>query len=120
MDRNSSWQKSKFLDFKSSISSLFDNIAEGNKTYPDFLKIHFVSFVNKEESKLEMNKIIDHIKNSLINSLNNDNSVKDIFDDEFTKSNFIDFVFENMMMLLLQNKGKEYLLKIIDKLLYEN
>lgn len=67
-----------------------------------------------------MNKIIDHIKNSLINSLNNDNSVKDIFDDKFTKSNFIDFVFENMMMLLLQNKGKKYLLKIIDKLLYEN
>ena len=36
-----------FRDFKSSLSSLYYNIAKGNKTYPDFLKIHFVSFTNK-------------------------------------------------------------------------
>lgn len=109
-----------FRDFKSSLSSLYYNIAKGNKTYPDFLKIHFVSFTNKEESKMEMNKIINHIKDSLLRSLENDKAVKDIFNESFTKIDFVDFIFENMMTLLLQNKEKDYLLKIIDILLYEN
>ena len=69
---------------------------------------------------MEMNKIINHIKDSLLRSLENDKAVKDIFNESFTKIDFVDFIFENMMTLLLQNKEMDYLLKIIDILLYEN
>lgn len=48
--------------FKGTVSVLFDSIEEGNRIYPDFLKIHFTSFTNISQSRRAMDEIIRHIK----------------------------------------------------------
>ncbi|MGN1406151.1 MAG: TetR/AcrR family transcriptional regulator [Erysipelotrichaceae bacterium] len=106
--------------FKGMVSALYDSIEEGNRIYPDFLKIHFTSFTNRKESRQAMDEIIENIKDSLLEALNEDKDVISIFNDGFNKRDFVNFIFENVMTLLLRNEGKDYLLKIIDKLLYEN
>ena len=106
--------------FKEAFTRLYDSIDEGNRIYPDFLKIHFTSFTNRNQSKQAMDEIIGKIKVSLLNSLSTDKDVKNLFNDDFNKIDFVNFIFENMMTLLLRNEGKDYLLKIINKLIYEN
>ena len=48
------------------------------------------------------------------------NKLKNIFDESFNEKEFVDFIFENMMMLLLKNERKDYLLKLVNKVLYES
>lgn len=105
--------------FKEAFARLYDSIDEGNRIYPDFLKIHFTSFTNISQSRRAMDEIIRHIKDSLLLSLSEYKAVKNIFDKDFSQTDFVNFIFENMMTPLLRNGGKEYLLKIIDKLIYE-
>lgn len=106
--------------FNEAFARLYDSIDEGNRIYPDFLKIHFTSFTNISQSRRAMDEIIGHIKDFLLLSLSEDKAVKNIFDIDFSQSDFVNFIFENMMTLLLRNEGKDYLLKIIEKLLYED
>ena len=67
-----------------------------------------------------MEEIIENIKQSLLTALAEDKNVRHIFNSDFKEVDFVNFIFENMMTLLLRNEGKDYLLKIIEKLLYED
>ena len=67
-----------------------------------------------------MEEIVTNIKSLLLVALKNDNKLKNIFDESFNEKEFVDFIFENMMMLLLKNERKDYLLKLVNKVLYES
>ena len=106
--------------FQKAVSSLFDSIEKGNRIYPDFIKIHFTSFTGISLPRKTMEEIIENIKQSLLTVLAEDKNVRHIFNSNFKEVDFVNFIFENMMTLLLRNEGKDYLLKIIEKLLYED
>ena len=106
--------------FIETVSLLFESIEKGNCKYPNFIKIHFISFNNKKESRVVMEEIVTNIKSLLLVALKNDNKLKNIFDESFNEKEFVDFIFENMMMLLLKNERKDYLLKLVNKVLYES
>ena len=106
--------------FQKAVSSLFDSIEKGNRIYPDFIKILFTSFTDISLPRKTMEEIIENIKQSLLTVLAEDKNVRHIFNSDFKEVDFVNFIFENMMTLLLRNEGKDYLLKIIEKLLYED
>ena len=106
--------------FQKAVSSLFDSIEKGNRIYPDFIKIHFTSFTDISLPRKTMEEIIENIKQSLLTVLAEDKNVRHIFNSDFKEVDFVNFIFENMMTLLLRNEGKDYLLKIIENLLYED
>ena len=47
--------------FQKAVSSLFDSIEEGNRIYPDFIKIHFTSFTDISLPRKTMEEIIEKI-----------------------------------------------------------
>ena len=52
-----------------------------------------------------MEKYFDYIKAGMANALSFDSAVRpDLFSSEFSGSDFIDFVFSNLLMLLVQQK----------------
>ena len=91
--------------------------------YPDILTAHPHSFHQKEElekGRMMMEKYLTHIHHHLKEVLKNDKRIKQgVFDDSFTRDEFIDFTFSNIILSVKSNK-KNYstLIKLIDKLLY--
>ncbi|MEG1863291.1 MAG: hypothetical protein RR198_06745 [Oscillospiraceae bacterium] len=67
-----------------------------------------------------MAEYFDHMKSGLLAALQNDpNLSPNAFDDEFTQSQFIDFVFLNILSLLLQKEPSSgTLLGVIKRIIY--
>jgi len=109
-------------NFIERVTWLFDTVHNGAKEYPAFFTVHSVNFANddKEKGRKVMNQYFNHIKNSLLQSLLNDNNVKkDTFNETFTQDRFVDFVFSNILTLLINNQQSCYLLnEIIKRTIY--
>jgi F0F1-type ATP synthase delta subunit len=67
-----------------------------------------------------MNEYFIHIKKGLLLSLQNDKNVKkNTFNEIFTKELFVDFVFSNIITLLINNQQSCYVLnEIIKRTIY--
>lgn len=108
--------------FADNILSLFNNVQEGCKKYPSFFSVHSMSVANldKNKGRDSMNKYFDHIKMGLLDSLNHDKQVKkDAFSESFTKLDFIDFVFSNIITLLMNEaKSCDFLLEVVKRAIY--
>ena len=109
-------------DFAESVLSLFNSIQKGCQKYPSFFSIHSMSVANLDKNKGRevMNQYFVHIKNGLLESLHHDQSIrKDAFSNQFTKPDFVDFVFSNIItLLMIEANTCDFLLEIVKRTIY--
>lgn len=100
----------------------FDCVQTGIKAYPDFFMAHSMSIVHsrKGEAKEKMEYYFAHMKNGMLQVLKQDEKVlSDTFTETFTEVDFIDFVLDHMLFLLVQGKAScKPLIEIIRRILY--
>src|SRR5574344_3100648 len=102
MDSQGDISRHCFLD---NVSSLFSSIQKGCEKYPSFFSVHSMSAASfdKNKGREVMSRYFNHIKNGLLESLNHDKDIKKgIFTNQFTKTDFVDFVFSNIVTLLMK------------------
>ena len=109
-------------NFAESVLSLFNRVQKGCEKYPSFFSVHSISVANldKDKGREVMNRYFAHIKNGLLESLHRDQGVrKNAFSKQFTESDFVDFVFSNIITLLAkETKSCDFLLEIVKRSIY--
>jgi AcrR family transcriptional regulator len=109
-------------DFVERVTWLFETVKNGVKEYPAFFTLHSVNFANEDKVKGRkvMNEYFTHMKKGLMQSLQNDSNVKaGTFNETFTQEHFVDFVFSNIITLLINNQQSCYVLnEIIKRTIY--
>ncbi|MGM9635289.1 MAG: TetR/AcrR family transcriptional regulator [Candidatus Avispirillum sp.] len=108
-----------FTDF---VGGIFRRLQKGAEKYPGFFTAHSVGFARSEraEAKDAMEHWYRHIKDGLLRALRSDGAVRaDAFGEGLSEAEFVDFVFENILLSLV--KGEEScgsLIKIISRSIY--
>jgi AcrR family transcriptional regulator len=109
--------------FVDNIQSLFFNIQKGTINYPSFFSAHSMSVatIDKEKGRESMDKYFSHVKKGLLVTINTDSRVKsDAFSPDFTKEDFINFVFSNLITLLVEQANScDFLLQVIRRIIYK-
>ncbi|EFI41456.1 MULTISPECIES: TetR/AcrR family transcriptional regulator [Peptoniphilus] len=112
------------LSFPEYIDQCFKQIQLGIKKYPNFFTIHSISFSTKGQNRARdcMEHYIAQIKEKMLCSLHSDKYVgKSIFSNEFTESDFIDFILSSVICLLVQKKKScDTLLEVIKRTIYSH
>ncbi|WP_299034331.1 TetR/AcrR family transcriptional regulator [uncultured Anaerococcus sp.] len=108
-----------FIDY---LSNIFKNLSLGIEKYPNFFNIHSLSFKaqNISRAKDSMTNYIEKVSENLMEILERDPNIrKDVFDDEFTKDDLLEFILKAIHSFIAENNHNEDLiLKIIKKLIY--
>ncbi len=108
--------------FEQSVVVLFNSIKMCSDKYSSFFSMHSmgVANVDKDKGRKVMNKYFTVIKENLLDILNNDTDIKDnVFTNTFTKNEFIDFVFANIISnLTKQSDNCDFLVEIIRRIIY--
>lgn len=108
--------------FCESVMSLYTCVKNENEKYPYFIGVHSGSLEKSKRSKARkaMNEYFGMIKAELLKSLCNDKNVNNaFFSEKCTKESFVDFVFSNIIALLIkQDSNCDTLLEIIKKTIY--
>jgi AcrR family transcriptional regulator len=111
------------LNFLSYVNNLFNNVKKGYKKYPLFLIIHSMTMMDMDKNKGRevMNRFFENIENRLLESLNQDQSVKSgIFNESFSKQDYVKFVFSNILTLIINRTTTcDFLLAVIRRTIYE-
>ena len=83
-------------------------------------KISMLSVQEKEKGIQLEEKCFEHIKHHLFDGIEKDRFIhNDLWNDDFTKDDFVDFVFLNMMSMLRYGKKEcKFFLAILEKILY--
>lgn len=109
-------------DFRQFIYSLFYDIQKGSQKYSNFFNSHSVSVVSTDKTKgrESMEKYFIYMKKVFLDILNADKMVRsNAFTDTFTKTNFINFVLDNLISLLINKSNScDFLLEIINRTIY--
>jgi AcrR family transcriptional regulator len=105
--------------FKASVRRIFDSIREGSGQYPSFLTSHTMNFGAGElgEGRAVMERRFDHMKRGMLQILEKDPDVcADAFSPDFTREDFVGFVFDSLIMLSTkQAPSCDILLALIDR-----
>lgn len=108
--------------FPEYIEWLFKQARIGTMNYPNFFMVHSISFaeMDKTRAKQVMETYFQHMKRSMLAMLDQDKRVlSERFSEEFTKEEFVNFVFQNLLSLLTQQQNScKTLLKVIQHCLY--
>ena len=108
--------------FVENVSSLYNSIQDGCEKYPAFFSIHSMSIasLDKDKGRDVMNRYFVHIESALLKALDFDENVReDVFSDNFTKEAFVDFIFSNIITLLMKkDKSCDFLLELIKRTIY--
>ena len=111
------------VSFPEYVIHIFECVREGAKEYPDFFTAHSVSIANSEKgrAKSTMEHCFKHIKLNMLEVLQHDKSIgKNVFSSDLTETDFVDFVFDNILLLLVQGKtGCATLVEMIRRVIYE-
>lgn len=111
------------ISFTENIILLFNNIQKISEKYPSFFQLHSMSLTNADKNKGReiMHLYFSNIKKILLEALNQDpNVIENNFSNNFTKSNFIDFVFLNILTLLINGESScDFLIEIIKRIIYK-
>lgn len=109
--------------FLENIEKLFYSIKSGGEKYPYFFSIHSVSVTKsgKEKGRETMNQYLASVKSDLLDSLQKDQRVKqEFFSEKCTQTDFIEFVFSNLLSLLIHERDScDLLLKVIEGAIYK-
>lgn len=116
---NTSNQPDCFVDY---VVWIFDSIQVGVLEYPGFFTAHSMSFANvdKEKGRQVMSTYFDHMKSFMLASLQKDRNVKvSVFTNTFTQKDFIDFIFSNIITLLMKHENScTMLTEVIKRTIY--
>lgn len=108
--------------FPLKVESLFQRIRDGLGQSPSFFLSHSmnVAALDKEKGKESMNRYLGRIRNDLLHALNEDPLVEtDRFTTTFPQEAFVDYVFSNIITLLLNQSGScGMLLEVINRVIY--
>ena len=106
--------------FTENVQRLFECIQSGSKKYPFFFSLHSMSLAEKEKGRMAMHQYFQNIKKYLLTSLEEDKNIKkEVFNQSFREEQFIDFVFSNLISLLLHKEQScDFLITVIQKIIY--
>jgi len=108
--------------FSQIVEWIFSSIQKSTYEYPNFFTAHSLSITSNEKNTakdmMEMN--LQHIKKEMRKCLDQDKTVrKGAFSKKFTKDDFIDFVLEHIILLILQDeKDCRTLLEVVARTIY--
>ena len=115
------------LAFPEYVARLFSHVQQkltrlpGFQQYPNFFTAHSAAIVgsDKEKAKDAMELCFEHIRSSLLTALRQDKSVNpEAFTAELTEECFVEFVLDNILILLVRNKPCGALTQIIRSIIY--
>lgn len=110
------------FSFPEYVQYIFTCIQTGAEAYPNFFTEHTVSIAGskKGEARNTMGNYFAHIKKGMLDVLEADDSVdENSFSESFTAAGFVDFVMDNLLLLLLQGiTDCSTLLVIIRRMIY--
>ncbi|WP_278246260.1 TetR/AcrR family transcriptional regulator [Clostridium polynesiense] len=108
-----------FTDY---VAWIFESVHVGIEEYPNFFTAHSMSFANADKGKARevMEKYFHHMKTELIKALEKDNNIREAaFSDDFSKADFVGFVFTNLLNLLIKQESScNILIEIIKRSIY--
>ncbi len=99
------WENQTPVSFPGRLTSLFRRVRQGAQAYPNFLADHSVVIAKskRSEAKYVMDQCFAHIKAVLLEALRADQAVdRAAFSDSLTESAFVDFVTDNLLLLLIR------------------
>lgn len=102
---------------------MFANVCERFSGYPDFFAAHSatVAVSGNDRAKNAMESCTDKIRRLLICALQKDNKVSEkAFSGNFSEESFAEFVLDNIILLLIQQKSCDTLIALIKKVLYQD
>lgn len=109
--------------FLENIEKLFDSVKSGGEKYPFFFSVHSMSVAKsgKDKGRETMNQYFDRVKSDLLRSLQKDKRVKqEFFSEKCTQTDFIEFVFSNLISLLIRKQDScDVLLEIVKGTIYK-
>lgn len=112
----------KGSNFDKKVEELFFLVKNGSDRYPNFFNIHALGLAKnkKDKGRIAMDQYFGHIKNILVYSLRNDLKVKkEFFAQNMSEEMFVEFVFDNIINLLLRKSTDcTPLLYIVRKCIY--
>ncbi len=101
---------------------IFESIQSGSKSYPSLLTEHAAGFSGSgiNTGSHIMNQYIGHIKQGMLASLCSDKKINQtVFSPGFSAGQFVDFVFENTVLLCMRHADScAYLCALIRHLVY--
>lgn len=108
--------------FGETVEYIFVNASKELKRYPGFFSTHMMGLANaeKERGRGIMEQYFVHMKQGLLSVLENDKRANTkVFQGDFTKEVFVEFVFSNLMQFLTERKEScSVLLKVIESIIY--
>lgn len=111
-----------YFSFPEYITHIFQCIQEGAGKYPDFFTAHSISIAGAGKNKAEsmMEQYFSHMKAGMTEVLRADSAVDGtVFSGDFSEADFVDFVFDNILILLAQGKKDcRTLVRIVCRVLY--
>lgn len=110
------------VSFIQVVDHLFTRVQSGAQTYPLFLIIHSMSFmeVEKEKGRQAMSQFFGELEKGLLAALKADPRIRqDVFSEDFTQASYVRFVISNILALIInQSSGRDFLEEIIRRTLY--
>ena len=110
------------LPFPEYVGRMFRHVQERSREYPGFLAAHSAAIAGsvKERAKEAMELCFGHIRGAFLGALRRDTAVNPgAFAGVLTDEVFVEFVLDNMILLLGQNKPCEALIAIIRRIIYQ-
>jgi AcrR family transcriptional regulator len=109
--------------FPAYVALIFENFQSGSAEFPHFFAEHSMSFatVDKGKGRKVMERYFEQVKSKMLDALDYDSNVAIMtFTKDFTKSDFVNFVFSNLLMLLTnQEKSCSKLIEVIKRTIYK-
>lgn len=110
------------VSFPDHVSRLFKQARDGADKYPDFITAHSMVLAKsqKRQAKNAMEQYFDHMKSEMLTVLQADPQVNaTAFSPSFLQSDFIDFVMDNILLLLIkESESCAVLIGIIRRMIY--
>ena len=113
----------KTASFPEYVNNIFNCIQKGTQTYPNFFTAHSISIAKSQrgEAKSIMEHYFEHIKERMLEVLHKDQYLSDAaFSSILTESDFIDFVLDHIMILLIRGASDcDALVEMIRRIIYK-
>lgn len=109
--------------FSDYISDIFNRMKKGGTKYPGFLSSHSIAIAKSKrgEAKSTMEQYFEHMKSGMLAVLRSDQAVDHtVFSQDFTESDFIDFVLDNLLLFLIKEKNScTLLVELVRRIIYQ-
>ena len=113
----------KATSFPEYVNDIFDCIQKGTQTYPNFFTAHSISIAKSQKGEAQniMEHYFEHMKKGMLEVLHKDRDLSDAaFSSILTESDFIDFVLDYIIILLIRGASDcDVLIEMIQRIIYK-